>query len=381
MDKSYLDSVFTRKLHEGNRLTWSMITRLVNEHDNVLESKDHYKRLYYKWLAKHTEKSIPGKTLDEKILELKKEKVKLSDERVQNNAYIRQLSREETLKEIAHTVAEQIAVAKPLDLDSIELHNSVRFADAGILEISDWHYGMDFQNYWNTYSPEIAKERIEKLYREVVDICTHNEVYDLYVVNLSDLIAGRIHLGLRLESRFDVITQTMEVSEILAEFLAKLAKKFNVHYYDCIDNHSRVEPNKSDAMNLESFARFIPWFLQERLSRVRNITIHENKFGEDIITFKVHGHSILGVHGDKDNVRNIIEKMSTFTEQHHDLILTAHLHHFSADENCNTLVVSNGSLMGTDTYAKNLRLNSKPQQNLIICSTKNPVKAIYRITL
>ena len=35
--------------------------------------------------------------------------------------------------------------------------------------------------------------------------------------------------------------------------------------------------------------------------------------------------------------------------------------------------------MGTDTYAKNLRLNSSPSQNLIIVGDNNVCEAVYNI--
>ena len=69
------------------------------------------------------------------------------------------------------------------------------------------------------------------------------------------------------------------------------------------------------------------------------------------------------------------------THKHYDLVVTAHLHHFSADERHETVVVSNGSLMGVDTYAKNLRLTSKSSQNLIIVTDYSPCACIYRIVL
>ena len=69
------------------------------------------------------------------------------------------------------------------------------------------------------------------------------------------------------------------------------------------------------------------------------------------------------------------------TKEHFDVILTAHLHHFSADEKCDSVVISSGSLMGTDEYAQRLRLYSKPSQNVIICSADNPIEVFYRITL
>ena len=65
----------------------------------------------------------------------------------------------------------------------------------------------------------------------------------------------------------------------------------------------------------------------------------------------------------------------------YDLILSAHLHHFSADEKNETILISNASLMGTDDYAQSLRLNSKPSQNLIILGEDNPLECIYNIPL
>ena len=69
------------------------------------------------------------------------------------------------------------------------------------------------------------------------------------------------------------------------------------------------------------------------------------------------------------------------TEQHWDLLCTAHLHHFSCDEKNRTVVCSCSSLMGTDTFAKGLRLTATPSQNLIIVSKENVTEDICRIIL
>jgi predicted phosphodiesterase len=69
------------------------------------------------------------------------------------------------------------------------------------------------------------------------------------------------------------------------------------------------------------------------------------------------------------------------TKQNFDLILTAHLHHFNADEKNEIVIVSNGSLMGTDQYAKDLRLSSIPSQNLILVTDKSVVDYIHRVIL
>ena len=77
----------------------------------------------------------------------------------------------------------------------------------------------------------------------------------------------------------------MEVSEILAEFLSELSNSFELDYYSCIDNHSRLEPKKQDALELESLCRITDWYLKDRLKDNVNIHMHENVYGPDIITF------------------------------------------------------------------------------------------------
>ena len=317
--------------------------------------------------------------LDSTILELQKERIKLSDERTQNRAYIRKMSREETLKEIALLTAQEMSSKKLLKPVTTELKAKAIEREA-ILCIGDWHYGMDFKNPWNEYSPEICRNRVTQLRDETIKYLKKNKCSKLHLVNLQDLIAGRIHLGLRLESRFDVITQTMEISEILAEFITDLSKVCEVNYYDSLDNHSRLEPSKSDAQDLETLCRMIPWYLKERLKKNKRVTICENEYGHDLVTFESLGHKIIASHGDRDTKGRALN-LAGMTKEFYDLILTAHLHHFWADSCNNMAMIGNGSLMGTDTFAKNLRLNSDPSQTLIIVSPENAREAIHIIKL
>ena len=126
--------------------------------------------------------------------------------------------------------------------------------------------------------------------------------------------------------------------------------------------------------------RIIPWYLRSRL-KGSAITIHSNDYADDIITFNCKGHLIAGVHGHKDRVSNVIDRLSMLCENKFDLILTAHNHHFAGDEKNKCIVISNSSLMGTDNYAVDLRLSSTPSQNLIIVSKNNVTEDIHRIVL
>ena len=72
---------------------------------------------------------------------------------------------------------------------------------------------------------------------------------------------------------------------------------------------------------------------------------------------------------------------TVYLQNHIDLIVSAHMHHFSADENNFTEFYCNGSLIGQDQYASSLRLNSKPSQLMFIVTPDNVSEVIYKIKL
>lgn len=371
------------EMGRNSGLTWQQIADIINDETGLEFSETKYRRnyKYYTLGNAKVDKYACEIDPDDSVPHLDAEtlnKYRQSDEKTNINAMYRRLSREETLKELGTEAARLMN-----DKKELRVTRPVEFlgGNSAIVQISDWHLGMDFKNAYNEYNVEIAKERIAKLRDEVISLCRINDVTDIHVVNLSDLIAGRIHLQIRLQSRIDVIDQTMLAAELVAEFLTDIANGgFEVHYYDCLDNHSRLEPNKKEAMNLESMARLIPWYLKTRLLN-EPIEIHDNEIGSDVITFNCHGYNVIGAHGDKDSPDKLIPKMTLLTHKIYDLALTAHLHTFAVREDGETLVVSNGSLMGTDDLAYDLRLRSKASQNLIILNDQSPAWAIYRIVL
>jgi hypothetical protein len=318
--------------------------------------------------------------LDWKIVDLNVSKWNKSDERIQLNALYRRIAREISIKEMGKEIAQ--TVSESIKLSPVKILQNCDSEKEAILQISDWHYGVEVDSIYNQYNTEVARERIDKLKDEVFALLEKEDVSHLSVVNLGDLIAGRIHLQLRINSRIDVITQIIEVTELLAEMLNELSHFVTIDYYDTMDNHSRLEPNLKNSIELESLTRITRWYLEERLKDNNNIVIHtKNTYGDDIITFGVLGYEIAAVHGHKDKPITIIDNLSMMTKKHYDLILSSHLHHFSCDEKNETVLVSNSSLMGTDEFAQSLRLTSKPSQNLIILTKENPVYCIYKINL
>jgi len=383
--EKYRRRIYDMKASGEMSADWNTIAVLFYDKFGVLRDESTWRKECKRYLKQSDKGSFGGsnkndESLENMLFEFKKERIKMSDERVQINAYMRKMSREDTLLEIATMYAKEMSTKKLLDDVKPIITNS---NDEGIIMLSDWHYGIEINNVFNVYSPEICKERVNKLLSKINYFYTEHPVKRLYVVNLGDLCSGRIHNTIRIQNRYDVITQCMDVCEILAEFLVQLQSIAPVTYTDCFDNHSRIEANKSDSLELESMTRLIPWYLKQRLDKYPRISFAPSTFNGDIIQLEILGgkYKVAGVHGHKDKINKIVENLTLVTSTKYDLILTAHYHHFEAKEQNETLVISNGTLMGVDDFAYDLRRTSFATQNLILVSEESPAKYIYRVPL
>ena len=369
------------------KMTWVEISEMFDDVWGILKDESKWRKEAKELLISEVEnitdpEESVRKDLEELILEFKKERVKTADVKNQERVYVRRLAREESIIEIAKYAANEVAKNNPIVFTGTQFIENTS-AEA-IAVISDWHYGIEVHNHWNKFNTEICKDRVNKYLNKLLETCDMFDITKIHLVNLSDLIAGRIHNTIRFESREDVISQTIHVSEILAQFINELTKRgYDVEYYDCLDNHSRLEPIKSDSLDLESLVRIIPWYLSERFKQEPNLTIHKNEYSDDIITFDVlkGKYKIGAVHGHKDRPQQVIKNLTLMTKENFDLILTAHLHHWAGDETNRTVQISNGSLMGTDTYAKDLRLDSQPSQNIIIATNDSVCDYVRRVVL
>ena len=374
-------------MKEEKGLTWDDIAAILNNGLGYNYTESRYRRQYNAYLKGYQTRekelaSMTSEELDEYTLrkiEMQQERVRLGDVRNQFNAYVRKEARDQANRELIVKCVEKMAKEKPLVFPRTPAIPD--FQGEAILCISDVHYGVAFENFLNKYSPEIAVERIKKLVDRTIAFCLTHDVSTLHVANLGDLIAGNIHLQIPLQSKENVIEQTMHVAELLAEALNALSRYFKVEYYSCLDNHSRIDANKETSMNNESYAYFIPWYLKARLAGNNGVHINDSLVDDDFITFTTKGHNVIGVHGHKDKPANIVKELSCLTKKYYSLAIMGHRHHFSADEQHGTVIVSNGSLMGTDEYAKDLRVDSHATQNLIIVTEENPCACLYRIVL
>lgn len=316
--------------------------------------------------------------LKRREIEIDKKRIKLADEYSYINRMKREIARTETIGEYAVAAAQNVGCYTPL-LNREEIKEESD--NKGILCLSDWHYGLVCNHLINQYNPEIARDRINKLLSEVIKDIKLFNIKEIVVANLGDLLSGIIHTTIRLENRLDIITQTIEVSELLAELLNELSNFVKIQYYSVIDNHGRIFANKEESLDKENFNRMIDFYLKERCKSNDNIVINDNYIDESIMEFVVNGWGVVGIHGHDDKPNDSLQKLSNMFHANYSMCLMGHYHHPELHEEYGKVTIINGCLCGADEYAKKVRKASRPSQNFIVVSKTNPCEFLHTIIL
>lgn len=259
-DESLIDYRIRIRLAKVNKeidLDWGEIVELLG-----LEcSPDHCRKVSYglkeafDYLNSKIQNNSTQEEIDkinEKILELKKIKVQLSDERSLVNKKIREYSRIDNIIDLFNNKIDNISLHKPFLSDSsYKCYESSN--QEAIMLISDIHYGLETINTFNRYNSEIFKIRIQYLKDKIIEYSKLHKINRLHVMLLGDLISGHIHNSIRLENRENIVEQIIEVSEILSEFIYELSKEIDkIIVYSVGGNHDRVLPKKDENLDKDN---------------------------------------------------------------------------------------------------------------------------------
>lgn len=315
--------------------------------------------------------------LDNQLQELKKERMKISDERAALNRKLKEQARIESIYELIEKIAKGNKSDNMLDFPELPHNDKV----VGLLTLSDVHYGLEVKEFNNCYSPDICKSRMEQLCVKVIEDLRLHEITDLYVLGLGDYVEGIIHNIIRIESRESVIEQVMSMCNILTEFLNYLSEYANIYYYDVTDNHGRLFEDKDNNLDKDNFSLLIKWFLKSKFENSEVVHIMDNDINESIGTINIFGRNYCFVHGHNDKVGDIVQNLSLMTGKQYDAIFLAHSHHFEANEIHGTYVYMNGTMVGTDNYSNRIRKTSNPSQNFFVISKEDGIKCQYLIKL
>ena len=308
--------------------------------------------------------------VNNKLEEIKKEKYKLFDQRNAYSELIRGRARQEEINEIIKKEIHngQLKVLKP----NYENWKYNYFEDdVMLINLHDLHYGAFFSNYWNTYSPEICKERLEEYLEEIKSIQNIHRCSSCVVACNGDMISGNIHQSIKVTNKENVIKQLIGVSELIARFLSELSTMFPmVKFASVAGNHSRLE-KKEDAQKGERLDDLVSWWLEARLQNFDNIKFDScEKIDDTIYLIEIKGKIYCGVHGDYDYNDKKILDLKTMINKDIYGVLTGHLHHNKIDSIQGIKLIMSGSLQGVDDYCVSKRIFGKPEQLVCICSEK-----------
>lgn len=337
---------------------------------------------YYKW--KESQRKIDDKE-DEYFKELRlqrqelaKEIVKVRDERTELRRLIREEARKESYKDqIIRSISEH--EHSPLFYDETKQFTGILKTDNDlIVSCTDIHAGIEIDNYFNKFDEKILRDRFNQYLDKIFEVQLRHGSENVFVI-LSELVSGIIHNELRIENNQNLIEQFLTVTDYLAEFLSELSYRFNtVNVYICPGNHSRVSPKKEDSLKGENIDHLAIPFLEAKLQNFKNIVFNRNMIEESIAMFNVRGNVVMSSHGDKDQPSSVVQKFTLLFGIRPSIVYLGHRHTNGLSTVYNTKVIESGTLSGTDNYALDLRLNSRPSQTISVI-TNDGLDCLYDV--
>lgn len=381
VDPSFILEIGLKKRNGEISDTWN---HLANIHGNGFFVDGEAYRIWVKNRLKSKNKQTKNEKVsfnddeyEDKIMEMKKQKYQFQDQKRELNAKIRMLSKYDHLKEEIIRSIEKLEKVKPLNFSKpIKANGNVR---ANLL-LSDFHYGQESDNTFNTYNPEIFEKRFEFLISRVLYYCDKHNVKELTIGAIGDFVNGMIHVSTRVESSEDVISQIQHVSERLSEAVSEIASVVpKVRVINVIGNHARMSPNKNESLLRENLENIIPWYMETRLRECKNVEILKSKDGIFVdSTFKIPQ---VMTHGDLDHVSNTARSLPQVLGIVPSYIFMGHIHHDTVKDYGRTVVISNGSLCGVDEYAISKRMYADAMQKMHIFNNDEKVEYTININL
>lgn len=319
--------------------------------------------------------------LDEKMIELRKERQKFYDQRNAFNKLLRDRSRQEELNEIIDSCIRDGALPAISNNNIHKQDVEVSGKDI-IVSLNDIHYGADIHNAWCTYNSDICAEMFSKYLDDILDIANTHNAENCVVVGAGDFISGNIHYSIAVTNKENVIQQIMGVSELIAQFISKLSQHFKtVKFISVPGNHSRINPNKKETLTDERLDDLIEWYVKARLQDFDNVIIDDtHKKDATMSLFKLRGKTYCVVHGDYDDTPSKIQSLQTFAQEPVYAVLSGHMHHNKVDSVQGIHTYMAGSFLGLDDYCVQKRIYGRPEQMVCVCDC-NGVICHYDISL
>lgn len=294
--------------------------------------------------------------------ELEKEKVKLRDERNELKRLLREQARKESFVEQVKRAVVDNVERRIGHKDKVYLQGDTDI----VVTLTDLHTGIVIDNSWNKFDEDVLKSRLGKYLDKICEVSERHNVENAHVI-ISEIISGLIHTPLRIESNQNVIEQFLTAADLIADFLYELCDMVDtVHVYVTPGNHSRVVANKNELAKAENFDHLIIPYIGAKLQNENDIVFHVNDIEESMAVFSVRGLNVVAVHGDKDDPKSVVSKITMMLDYRPGVIFMAHRHTNAMHTEYDTKVITSGCLSGSDNFCMDKRLRNRPEQVIAV---------------
>lgn len=337
------------------------------------------KRFYENGTFQDLTQELYIKELRDAKHEVRIEKQKLFDERTALNKILRESARaEEDLARLEVLIREN---GKTVFQNT---RPETKTADNDLVVcLSDFHLGMNTNNYFGSYNSEIAEKRLQDYLQQIIDIAELHKSENVYLILLGDLLSGQIHFTTQLENRENVTQQVQKSAELISAFVYELSRHFSAVYVNGVaGNHSRTS-FKDQVLRDNRLDNLIPWYMKAKLSHVDNIKfIDDQNIDATIGCCEIRGQKYLMVHGDFDSFSESgVSKLVLMLGYKPSAIFYGHLHRCSYDSIAGVKIIRSGSFCGTsDDYTISKRLSGSASQMVCVVTDKG-VRTCYPIDL
>ena len=370
-----------KRKQTDDTVEWQDVADFRSEYVGDLEHRDTVRKgskLLYEyidagWVNEPTENITSDSS---ELIAMRKERIKLSDARVDYNRLIRQEARKESYADMVKNI-----ICKNVEPINIPVHYTLFNSSTDLLcHLTDIHTGIEIHNWKNDFDEDVLKQRIEKYTSDILDIRGLHQSQNCYLV-IGEILSGLIHSNLRLQNNMDLMEQFKYVSELISAMLTRMANHFNhIYVYVTPGNHSRISPKKEEALDGENMDILLPFYLKARLQNIENISICDNNIEPEIAMFNIRGNNVFAAHGHKDNPASVVQNFTMMFRIKPDIVLLGHRHTNGMTTVYDTKVIESGCVSGTDMYAMSIRKTNRPEQTVSVIGEKG-LLCLYDIQL
>lgn len=305
--------------------------------------------------------------MQDMLEQLKAERIKIQTANLEYNTIQRAEARNDLFNEQIIKAIERLepikGVRPKLDVEPCDRHRTA------LLAISDLHAGSTFtvkgiyNEIVNEYSYDIMCARLWS----IIDKIEADDIVfdDLTVAICGDLVEGILRESSLTKLREPVTDTVIRLAEFLSEWIYQLSirleKKVNVVIIG--GNHDTVRSLTSRPMfEGENLTKIVVEFIKLRLQDLDWITVDDY---QDVAIKNIQGVNVMFQHGEDKDLKTTMDYFSNLYNIDVDEIVAGHLHRAESKtvgitELGDRQLTRVGSIVGTDSYAKQIRASARP---------------------